>query len=323
MVKSLLGMTQIIDKKKIVDTLEVIPIGELIHKIEAGFVAYSQGKVNIPPVGHLHFDDPPGDIHVKQGYILGGDCYVVKVASNFYRNPEINLPSSNGLMLIFSKNTGELLGILLDEGYLTDVRTAIAGAIAAKYLAPSKVTCIGIIGTGTQARMQLKYLTKVIDCNHVIVWGRRAEKLQAYVSDMDYLRLTMKTTTSIADVIPICNVIVTTTPATSPLFRADMVMPGTHITAVGADTKGKQELDPHILQKADLVVADSLSQCIDQGEIHYAIEQKLIEKKSIMELGNLIQTKAKRTNDTQITVADLTGVAVQDIQIAKLIFENL
>jgi len=178
-----------IDKKKIVDTLERIPVDELMHKIEAGFVAYSQGKVNIPPVGHLHFDDPPADIHVKHGYILANDYYVVKIASSFYRNPEINLPSSNGLMLIFSKNTGELLSVLLDGGYLTDVRTAIAGAVAAKYLTPSKVTCIGIIGAGAQARLQLIYLRKVIDCHHVMVWGRDAEKLKKYASNMDYLGL--------------------------------------------------------------------------------------------------------------------------------------
>src|SRR5580658_7578580 len=124
--------------------------------MENGFVAYSRGEVVVPPVGHLDFADPPGDCHIKYGYIRGDDTFTVKMATGFYRNPDIGLPSSNGAMLVFSARTGEPLALLHDEGYLTDVRTAAAGAVAAKYLAPREVECIGMVGAGTQAHLQLQ-----------------------------------------------------------------------------------------------------------------------------------------------------------------------
>ena len=152
---------------------QAINISELLPAIEEGFKLYSQGKVVVPPVGHLNFENPPGDTHIKYGYIRHDEYYVIKVASGFYDNPKIGLSSSNGLMLVFSQKTGELPGILLDEGYLTDVRTAVAGAIVAKYLAPKHVRKVGIVGTGIQAHLQLKLLQYVTDCNEVIVYGRR------------------------------------------------------------------------------------------------------------------------------------------------------
>lgn len=125
----------------------------------------------------IRLDNPPGDVHLKYGYIQGDAYYVIKIASGFYENQKLGLPSSNGLMLLFCQKTGELLSILLDEGYLTDLRTATAGAIAAKYLAPRKVNCIGIVGTGTQARLQLRNLKRITDCRNVIVWGPHKQEL--------------------------------------------------------------------------------------------------------------------------------------------------
>src|ERR1700727_2857920 len=159
---------------------EVIHPADLIHAVEDGFVAYSRGEVVVPPVGHLDFDDPPGDCHIKYGYIRGDDAFTVKIATGFYRNPERGLPSSNGVVLVFSSRTGELLAILQDEGCLTDLRTAAAGAVAAKYLAPSKVTCIGMVGAGTQAQLQLQYLKEVTPCRRVLLWARSAERAAAF-----------------------------------------------------------------------------------------------------------------------------------------------
>ena len=134
-------------------------------------------KAVVPPVGELVLQDPPGDVHIKYGYLTDDDYYVIKIASGFYENPKLGLPSSNGLMLVFEQKTGELRSILLDEGHLTDVRTAVAGAIAARYLAPSNVSRIGILGTGIQARLQLQYLQPVTSCRDVIVCGRDQLKL--------------------------------------------------------------------------------------------------------------------------------------------------
>ena len=171
---------------------EVLPQLDLLAGIEEGFLNYSRGKVVVPPVGGMILEK--GEVHNKSGYVVDDELYVIKVASGFYENSSLGLPSSNGLMLLFSQQTGQLISILLDEGYLTDVRTALAGAVAAKYLAPEKVERIGIIGTGTQARLQLRYLKDLIECREVLVCGRSKEKLNTYTEDMEAEGFFIRTT---------------------------------------------------------------------------------------------------------------------------------
>lgn len=301
---------------------ETLPSIDLIPAIEAGFVAYSAGDAVVPPVGELLLDR--GDVHIKYGYLKRDRYYVIKIASGFYDNPQFGLASGNGLMLLFDQKTGELVSILLDEGHLTDVRTAVAGAIAAKHLAPRNAWRIGIVGTGTQARMQLMYLAQVTECRDVLVYGRGDKQLSRYEDEMEQHGFSIETTKNAEDVLQTCNVIVTTTPSTTPLLAASHLRAGTHITAVGSDTPLKQELDPAILNKADLVVADSIAQCLERGEIHKAIETGHIAKDGLIELGDIIAGNAAgRTSQEQVTVADLTGVAVQDIKIAAAIYERL
>lgn len=303
---------------------KVLPTLDIVKDLEEGFIAYSQGQVVVPPVGELSFEDPPGDTHIKYGYIKGDDYYVIKIASGFYDNPKINLSSNSGLMLLFSQKTGVPASILLDEGFLTDVRTAVAGEICAKYLAPKDIPRIGVFGTGVQARMQVEYLKSVTDCKDIIVWGRNKSGLDTYKRDMQEIGYAVQTTQNAKQVAESCNMIVTATPAKSPLLHAGQIRKGTHITAMGSDTLEKQELDPEILQTADIVVADSIEQCMLRGEIHKALEAGLLNKEDIFELGNVIIDKElQRTSADQITVADLTGVAVQDAQIATAVYEAL
>jgi ornithine cyclodeaminase len=300
---------------------------QLIEEIATGFVLYSEGRVNVPPVGFLHFDDPPGDVHIKYGAVVGGDYYVMKMASGFYNNPELfGLPPSDGVILVFSQKTGDLKLILLDKCWLTDQRTAAAGAVAAKHLAPKTVHRIGIVGTGVQARLQLEMLRTVVDCKSCLVWGRDSGKVEAMREDLRASEeiqawgLDVQAAKTLDDLMSQCNLIVTTTAATSPLILADQVKRGTHITAMGSDESTKQELEAALLAKADLVVADSISQCSGYGECLHAIQEGLIEEASILELGQVIKDPSiGRTSEDQITVADLTGVAIQDIQIAKMI----
>ncbi len=315
-------MAKIILLDQIKSCMNACSDSELIQIIEDGFVSYSKGDVVVPPVGHLPFIDPPGDLHIKYGFIKEDDFYVVKLASGFYDNPKIGLSSSNGLMLVFSQKTGELLSILLDEGHLTDIRTALAGAVVAKHLAPKQLNKIGIVGTGIQARLQLRYLKSVIDCREVIAWGRSDEKLNDYKKDPILSGFTINTTRNISDLANQCNYIVTTTPSKEPLLFTKEIQPGTHITAIGADTPGKQELEASLFGKASLIVADSKSQCIDHGDIFHAIHHNTIKENQIVELGALISSGLKRSNDADITIADLTGVAIQDIQIAKFIYQK-
>lgn len=297
---------------------------DLTSVIEEAFSELSQGLAVVPPVGEMTFDDPPGDVHIKYGYTKNSDYYVIKIASGFYQNHLINLPTSNGLMLLFNKKSGELLSILLDEGYLTNVRTAIAGAIAAKYLAPKSYKTIGIVGTGTQAKMQLAYLKEVSPCREVIVYGRQEDNIQAYVDEMSVLGFKIKATTEIAKLTDQCQLIVTTTPSTTPVLHVDNLLPGTHITAIGSDTPEKNELHPSIIKAADIVVTDSIEQAKTRGEIYQALKIHAInEDKKIIEIGQIINNvHSGRRHDDQLTVADFTGVAVQDMKVAEAIYSG-
>lgn len=304
--------------KRVLESVQVVP------EIETGFKAYSQGKAVIPPVGELQFTDPPGDTHIKYGYLLDDDTYVIKIASGFIASPESNRYISDGLMLLFKKGTGELVCALHDECYLTNVRTAAAGAVCAKYLAPKDIQCIGVIGAGVQGRMQVEYLAHVTPCREVMVWDIKQDALDGYKTEMEPLGFRVQTVSDPEDICDQCNLIVTVTPATSPLLFAHKIRQGTHITAVGSDTPEKTELDPGILHKADIVVADSISQCLLRGEIHHAIKAGVLDEARIIELGNvIIHPELRRSAEAQITVADLTGVAVQDIQIAKAVYHGL
>ncbi len=288
--------------------------------IEEGFVAYSRGEVVVPPVGELIFEDPPGDVHIKYGYIKGDDWYVVKIASGFYDNPRAGLPSGDGVMLLFDRRTGFLDTVFLDRGYLTNVRTAAAGAVAARYLARRKIRVVGILGAGVQGRLQLEFLRKVREFEEAVVWGTGEEELEAYRRDMEAKGFEVRTTLDAEEVAAAAGLIVTCTPSTRPLLRAAWIRPGTHITAVGADTPEKQELEAAVLAKADRVVVDSLSQSELRGEAFKAVGAGAIGRDRLVELGRVIAEQGlRRASEDEITVADLTGVAVQDIQICKAV----
>jgi ornithine cyclodeaminase len=298
----------------------VIRQPEAIAAIAAGFVAYSKGEVTVPPVGYLGFTHPPGDLHIKYGHIRGDAVCVVKIATSFYDNPKLGLSSSGGLMLVFSARTGVPEVALIDGGFLTDFRTAAAGAVAAQHLAPKNLRAIGIIGAGIQARLQLDLLRQVTPCRRAIVWARDPEKARAYQIE----GFTIEVAASVAELAARSNLIVTTTPANEILLRAEDVRPGTHITAVGADSPGKQELDPALFARAEVLAVDSRLQCFDHGDSSHALRLSFASRERFVELGELIaDPRLARTREDQITIADLTGLAVQDIQIAKLALAGL
>jgi len=299
---------------------QVIQPKQVIAAMERAFVAYSNGEAVIPPVGQLDFENPPGDCHIKYGYLKQGSTFTVKIATGFWNNPERGLPSSNGVVLVFSSETGELLTMFQDEGYLTDVRTAAAGAVAAKYLAPPSIDCIGIIGAGLQAKLQLDYLREVTSCRRVKLWARAPDRARALAAqDFD-----IEVVASPKEVADAARLIVTTTASRSWLIGAADVRPGTHITAVGADGGGKQELEPRLFAIADICAVDSLSQCSKYGDSAFALEQGLIELRDLVELGRVIQDPSlRRTGERDISIADLTGVAVQDMAVAELALQGL
>jgi len=314
----------ILNLSQIKEILGGIDVREIIREIEDGFVAYSQGRVEVPPVGELIFDEPRGDVHIKYGYIHKDDYYVIKIASGFYDNTRIGLPTSSGMMLLFSRQTGVPLCILLDEGHLTQIRTAAAGAVAARYFAPRQVRRAGIFGAGVQGRLQLEYLRHVRDVREAVVWGIDGPELERYRQDMEAQGFAVRTTMDAEEIAATCTLIVTATPSCKPLLRAEMIRKGTHITAMGSDTPEKQELDPRILEMADRIVVDSIRQCLLRGEAFHALAAGVIQQERMIELGAAIRDPdLQRQSDEEITVVDLTGVAVQDIQISKAVWRAL
>jgi len=283
--------------------------------VEDGFRQFSAGAAQITAVGHLSFASPPGDCHVKAAAITGRDEFVIKVATGFYGNADGGLPSSNGFMAVMSSHTGEVLALLHDEGYLTNQRTAMAGAIAARAIARPDSLTVGVVGAGTQARLQAKLVARVLQIDTTLFWSRRAERAAALAQELG------GQSTSLNELCARADLIVTTTPSTQPLVTLDMIRPGTRIVAVGADSPGKQELQTELVARARIVV-DSRQQCIDHGEAGWAVRAGLVDSASLIELGSLLRCPAE-FSPHEIVVADLTGVAVQDAAIARSVWLRL
>lgn len=302
--------------------LEIVKKLDLIPLIKEGFIAYSKGMSVVPPIGELSFKNPPGDVHIKYGYIIGDSYYVIKIASGFWENENLGISNGQGMMLLFDQKTGQPKAILLDNAILTDIRTAVAGQICAQEFS-NDIKCIGVLGTGLQARLQVEYLTHVTDCRNLIVWGRNQEKMKEYQKDMEAKGFEVSLADSVQKLSKSSNLIITTTASSEPMLFPDDVQPGTHITAMGSDTLLKRELGPGLLKVSSLVIADSITQCQERGEISHAIKEGDISKDNIVELGEILSgTQAGRKSRKDITVADLTGVAVQDIQIAVAVFKS-
>jgi ornithine cyclodeaminase len=304
--------------------MRVVDAGEILASldedaalaaIEAGFRRYSAGQVQVSSVLHLAFAEPPGDCHVKAAAVAGDEVFVVKLATGFYRNPELNLPSSNGFMAVLSARTGELLALLHDQGHLTDQRTAMAGAIAARAILREGSRTLGILGAGTQARLQAKLLKRRLGLDSVLIWARNNKRASGLASEV------RGEAVSLEDLCARADLIVTTTPSTEPLLASVMIRPGTRIVAVGADSPGKRELDPRILARGRVVV-DSIAQCVDHGEAGWAVRAGLIDPTGLIELGTLLETPVAFAPE-EIVVADLTGVAIQDFEIAKSVWRRL
>lgn len=293
----------------------------LVDAVAEALAAYSTGAVTVPPVGLLHFENPPGDVHIKYGYVHGGATYVVKIASGFYENPGRELPTNDGIMLVYDRETGTLEAVLMDRGYLTELRTGAAGAVAARLLAPAEVETVGIVGAGVQGRFQLRMLGYGVKFENVLAWSRSDERLDIYRRDMAAEGFDVAVTTDIDRIVDNCDLIVTATPATGPILTR--VRQGTHVTALGSDNIGKQELSPELLLEATVVAADSRSQALHHGECVHAVAAGLAPE-AVVELGELVVGSAiGRTSPDDITVADLTGVAVEDIVVAEMALSGL
>lgn len=294
--------------------------------IEDGFNKLAQGQVEMPPIMRVDFPDRNGEVDVKTAYVKGKEMFAIKVSSGFFDNPQIGLSSGSGFMMLLSTQTGIPQALFLDNGYLTEVRTAAAGAIAADCLARKDIDTVGVIGAGSQARFQLKALALVRDFKKVLVYARSAERTRQYTEEMSkVLGIDVQAAESAEQVVRNSDLVITTTPATEPIVKTHWLHAGLHITAMGSDAEHKQELEAGVLAAADKIVCDAKVQCAKLGELHHALDNGALKDDSrVIELGQLTSKELEgRDNDDQITVCDLTGTGVQDTVIALFAYQEL
>ena len=303
------------------DVRAVLDMAACIDACERAFASYSNGGAELPSVIHLDVPESRGEIHVKAGHLHQAPYYAVKVASGFSATQPTAI---DGMVLVFDSRDGAPVAVLLDGGYVTDLRTGAAGGVAARHLAPADTAVVAIVGTGEQARQQVSALALVRpDLVEVRVWGRSPARAQVCADDL-VGRLgsgvEVRATDEIRDAVADADVVVTCTASREPLVYADMLAPGAHVTALGSDGVGKQELDPQILRDADVVVVDSRTQCSTLGELQHAADQT----DRAVELGTVCAgDHPGRTSRGQLTVCDLTGLGVQDVAAANVVMAGI
>ena len=294
---------------------------DAIAAVREAFRADGNGCTVVPAVINLPVPGTHGEFHIKTAWVQGVPLIAVKVASGFYDNPARGLPTGSGLMALFDAETGMPLALLFDNGFLTDIRTGAAGAVAADCLARRDITTVGVIGSGVQARHQVRCLREVRHFRRLVAWSPDGVGLESYCAEMRAaLGVTAVMAAGADEVCREADMLITATPAREPVIRAEWLKPGLHITALGSDTPGKQELDAACLSRADMVVVDKLAQCARFGELSHALREGLFTEAGVWaELGEVVAgRKAGRTRDDQITICDLTGVGFQDTAIAAL-----
>lgn len=290
-----------------------------VDVVERAFAALASGTVVMPPILSMELADANGEVDVKTAYIPGLDGFAIKVSPGFFDNPALGLPSLNGLMILFSARTGLVEALFLDNGYLTDIRTAAAGAVAARHMAPAEVETAGVIGTGAQARLQIEAAHLVRPFTQVLVHGRDMAKAASCAADLAAsLDIQARAEPDPAALVAASQLVITTTPARTPVLQADWLHPGLHITAMGSDQAGKNEIDPRALATADGYVCDRASQVETLGELRTAIEAGIWTGARPAELGELVTGAVKARHDpADITICDLTGTGAQDTAIAN------
>lgn len=292
--------------------------------VEMAFRAYGLGQIEMPAKSYLYF--PKGDLRSMPAYVHGEgfDIAGIKCVTVHPQNAAGSLPTVMAVIILNDPRTGFPLAVL-DGTYLTGVRTGAAGAIAAKYLSREDAEVVGFVGCGAQARSQLSCLLCVRKIRKIKIWQFEGDKACAQ-SFRRWAKATFHVETMVSsridDVTLDADIVVTSTPSRTPLVNR--VSPGTHINAIGADAQGKQEINPEILKQAKVVI-DDWAQASHSGEINVPLSQKLISKRHVYaQLGDIVAGKKKgRTSAEEITLFDSTGLAIQDISCADVVYKAL
>ncbi len=301
-----------------------LPMSEAIRAVREAYIAFAKGQVKMPPVMHLDVSQYNGEVDIKSGYIEDLGLIGTKIASGFYENYKLGLPPGIAVIILMDLKTSIPVAIM-DGTYVTAYRTGAAGAVAAKVLARKDSKIIGVVGAGTQARMQILALREVFSLKEIKVWDINTTWRDRYVEEMsEQLKIPIEPVEDIKDAVIEADIIVTVTPSRKALVMKEWIQEGVHINAIGADGPGKQELDPFIVKRADKVVVDSLNQCRIIGEIQHALADGLIIEDDVYaEIGQILigEKKGRETNE-EITLFDATGLAAQDIAAANIVFKQ-
>jgi alanine dehydrogenase len=298
---------------------KVLTMDKVMDAVKEAFKEHGLKNVRMPPKIYLNLNEFNGDIRAMPAYIPSLKTAGVKIVNAHPDNPKKNLPTVMAVVILNDPTTGAPYSIM-NGTLLTDMRTGAAGGLAARYLAREDSAVIGMIGSGRQARTQLMGLSEIMGIEMVKVASKSRESCVKFKEEMKELICGDIVITTVKEACD-CDILVTTTPVTAPIIKAEWVKLGTHINAIGADARGKEELDPLLLKKSKIVVDDK-AQAFHSGEINVPLEKGIITEKDIYgELGEIIAgLKPGRENDSEITIFDSTGLAIQDIATANLAY---
>lgn len=302
---------------------KIVTMKEAIRAIEKGFRFFGQGKVQMPPKVYIDLKKYKGDFRAMPAYAEGFKASVIKWVNVHPENKKKGLPTVMAIIILSDPTTGFPLCVM-DATYATALRTGAAGGVAAKYLARRSSKKVALVGCGAQAETQLAALKELFNIDQVNVWGPNPAESKRFVKRVKKgAKFKMNIARTIESCVKDCDIVVTTTPSRKPLVKLGWIKPGAHINAIGADAKGKQELDPRILKKAKVVV-DAWEQASHSGEINVPLSKKQLSKKDVYaNIGEVVAGRKKgRAKRDEITVFDSTGLAVQDIAIADLVYRK-
>jgi alanine dehydrogenase len=301
-----------------------LPMGKTIEAVREAYIAFARGRVQLAPVAHLDIKQYNGEVDIKPGYVEDFGIIGTKIASGYYDNHKLGLPPGVAIIVLMDLKTSMPIAIM-DGTYITAYRTGAAGAVAADVLARKNSKRVGVVGTGTQGRMQIIALRELLKIEEVRAWDIVGEAAERYAKEMaESLGIEVNAFSNVEDVVRDADIVVTVTPSREALVKSDWIGEGVHINAIGADGPGKQELDPRIVASADKIVVDSLVQCRMIGEIQHALAQNLITEDNVhAEIGQiLIGDKSGRESEKEITMFDSTGIAAQDIAAGYVVYKE-
>lgn len=303
---------------------EVLEMDDVIASVEEAYKVFSERKVILPPVLSFDIEKHHGEIDIKSGYDMVDEVVGVKIASGYANNQRrYGIPNGLATILLMDVRNGVPIAVM-EGGLITDMRTGAAGAVSAKYLANPFSKKVAIVGTGIIARWELEALSRVFSLEDVFVWGRNEENITTYIEEMqEKLPLQYTPCLNLQECVGQADIVITATSSKATLIQREWVRPGTHIACIGADMPGKQELDQTLFREAKVFV-DSISQCVERGEVQHAVREGIVPEEDLTEIGQvLLGMKPGRENEQEVTIFDSTGLSIQDITTAKKVVSVL